>query len=205
MQDGVWGGALTYNVRTQGIAVIFNIFFNTIINSAFGIAQQIFAQASFLSQALLRAFNPQIVASEGMGNRQRMLRLSMKACKFSFLLVTIIAVPCIFEMPAILRFWLENVPDYTVSFCSLILVALLFNQLTVGLQPAVQAVGKVKYYQIIISSIYLFNLPIAYVLLKAKFPINSVMICFALIEFLATIFRIVYIKKIANMSVRVFF
>jgi len=197
--------AISYPARTQGIALIFNAFFNIIVNTAFGIAVQVFGQVSLLSATLLRAFNPQIVISEGMDDRKRMLRLSMMASKFSFFLVAIIAIPCIFEMSSILIFWLKNVPDYTVMFCSLILVALLINQLTVGLQTAVQSVGKIKYYQIIISIIYLLNLPLAYILLKAKFPINSVLICFAFIEFAACIFRIFYLKKVADLSIKEYF
>ncbi|MDR2955362.1 MAG: hypothetical protein LBV43_09795 [Prevotella sp.] len=196
------GGALSYNVRMQGIAVIFNVFFNTIINAAFGIAIQVFGQISFLSVALLRAFNPQIVKSEGMNDRQRMMRLSMMASKFGFFLVAIIAIPCIFEMSSVLKFWLKNVPEYTEMFCSLILIALLINQLTVGLQTAAHAIGKIKYYQIIISFIYLLNLPFTYILLKAKFPINSVLICFIFIELSACFFRVFYLKKIAKLSIK---
>ncbi len=198
-------GALCGVGRTQGLAVILNLFFGTVVNAAYGLANQVSGQMNFFSVTMLRALNPQIMKSEGAGDRKRMLRLSMMASKFGFFLLAFIAIPCIFEMPEILKFWLKEVPEYTVTFCSLILIAIMTNQLTIGLQSAVQATGRIKTYQAIVGSILLTNLPISYILLKYEMPAYSVMIGFIIVEFIACSFRLVFLNKIAGLSIKEYF
>ena len=70
--------------RNQGLALILNLFFGTVVNAAYGIANQVGSQLQFFSRTMLRALNPQIMKSEGAGDRERMLRLSMMASKFGF-------------------------------------------------------------------------------------------------------------------------
>lgn len=195
-------GALAGMGRAQGIAIILNLYFGATVNAAYGIANQVSGQLNFFSATMLRALNPQIMKSEGANDRSRMLRLSMVASKFGFFLLAFIAIPCIFEMHAILLFWLKNVPDNAVTFCSLILIASLMNQLTIGLQSAVQATGKVKVYQAVVGFVLLLNLPIAFFLLKFKLPAYSVLLSFIVIQFIASIMRIFFLKVLVGLSVR---
>src|SRR5690606_16126473 len=134
-------GALCSVGRNQGSAVVLNLFFGVIINASYAIANQINSQLNFFSASMVRALSPQIMKSEGLGDRKRMLRLSMMASKFSFFLLAFIAIPCIFEMSSLLKIWLNIVPDKTVIFTILILISNLISQLTIGLQTAVQATG----------------------------------------------------------------
>lgn len=195
-------GALCGVVRTQGLAILLNIFYGTVINAAYGIANQISGHMKFFSATLLRVLNPQIMKSEGMKNRQRMLRLSMMASKFGFFLLAFIAIPCIFEMPILLKIWLKNVPENTVIFSSLILVAMMTNQLTIGLQSAIQATGNIKIYQSVVGSILLFNLPVAYILLKTGLSAYTALISFICIEFIACMSRLFFLKKLVGLSIR---
>lgn len=187
--------------RTQGLAIIFNIFLGSTINAAYSIASQVSGQLNFFSSTMLQALNPQIMKSEGSGDRKRMLRLSMIASKFSFFLLTFIAVPCIFEMRFLLTIWLKTIPDYTIIFCDLILISLMANQLTIGLQPAFQATGKVKLYQIVVGTTLLLNLPIGFFLLKTEQSVYSVLVSFILIELLACALRLYILKLIAGLSI----
>jgi len=198
-------GALCSVGRSQGLAVILNVFLGTIVNAAYGIANNVSSQLSFFSQMMLKAINPQIAISEGMNDRQRMLRITMMACKFGFFLEAFIAIPVIFEMPEILRFWLKSVPENTVIFCILIIIASLASQLTVGLPSAVQAIGKIKAYQTVVGSIILFNLPIAYILLKTGFPAYSIIMSVIFIELVAGISRLLFIRKLGDLSIWVYF
>jgi O-antigen/teichoic acid export membrane protein len=187
--------------RSQGLGVILNLFFGAIINAAYGIANQVGGQLNYFSATMLRALNPQIMKSEGANDRQRMLRLSIMASKFGFFLMAFIAIPCIYEMPSILNFWLKEVPEFTVMLCNLTLIAIMINQLTIGLQSAFQATGRIKEYQIIVGSTLLFNLPVAYFMLKFELPIYSVLISYIFFEIVSTFLRIFLLKKIAGLSV----
>lgn len=198
-------GALCGLGRTEGLAIIFNIFLGTAVNAAYGIANQVASQMNFFSATMLRALNPQIMKSEGAGDRKRMLRLSMMASKFGFFLLAIFAIPCIFEISNILKIWLKNVPDHTAIFCSLILLGTLFNQLTIGLQSALQATGKIKLYQSIVGTIVLLNIPLAYLLLKFDLPAYSVLASYVIIELVACSVRIVIAKKEATLNIPEYF
>lgn len=195
-------GSLCGIGRNQGTAVILNIFFGAVVNAAYGIANQVSNQLMFFSSTMLRALNPQIMKSEGNGDRERMLRLSMTASKFGFFLLAILAIPCIFEMEQILKFWLNNIPEHTVLFCQLFLVATLINQLTIGLQSAIQATGNIKYYQVIVGSILLLNLPVVYITLSMGQPPEIAIAVFSLIELIACCFRLFFLKKIAGLSIK---
>ena len=132
--------------RTQGISIILNKFFSVAVNAAFGVALHVSSALSFLSHSVMNAMNPQIVKAEGAGNRERMLRLAEIESKFCFLLIGMIIIPCIFEMPSILKIWLKDVPEHTVLFCRFILLTSLVDQLTIGLGTANQAIGNIRDY-----------------------------------------------------------
>lgn len=197
-------GAGSVMARNQGIALLLNVFFGTIVNAAYGIANQVNAQLSYFSVTMLRALNPQIIKSEGSGDRARMLRLSMIASKFSFYLLSFFAIPMMIEMPFVLQCWLKQVPAYTVTMCRLIIIATLINQLSAGIQIAVQSVGKIKKYQVVVSTIVLLNLPLAWLLLKAGYPAASVLISAIGIEVVSGIYRMIAAKNITGLSPAIF-
>ena len=197
-------GSFCAIARNQGLAVILNLFFGVIVNAAYAIAYQVYAQLAYFSINMLKALNPQIMKSEGYGDRNRMLRLSMLACKISFFLLSFFAIPLIIEMPYILNLWLKTVPDNTVIFCQLILVLGLFQQLTVGLMSAIQSVGRIKAYQAVVGSLLILNLPLAYGLLKLGYPSYSVFIGSIFLEIIAGSLRIWFAHKLAGLPVRKF-
>tara|TARA_R110000868_G_scaffold13954_5_gene65254 strand:+ start:57 stop:1550 length:1494 start_codon:yes stop_codon:yes gene_type:complete len=194
-------GALSGLGRNQGLAILFNLFYGVVVNAAFGIANQINGLINVFSLNMLKALNPQIVKSEGNGDRVRMLKLSMKASKFSFFLISFFAIPLIFEMPYILKLWLKIIPDYTIIFSQLTLIITLINQLSIGLQTAVQSIGKIKLYQTVVGGFLLLNLPISYFLLRFGFPIYSPLISIIVIEIFGCYFRIYFMNKIGKMSI----
>ena len=153
------------------------------------------------SANLLKAINPQIVKSEGAGERNLMINLSIQASKFSFFLISFFAIPLIFEMSFLLKYWLIEVPDYSIIFCQLLLVVTLINHLSIGLQTAVQSIGKIKLYQTVIGGFLLLNLPISYYLLKFGLPVFSPLIAIIVIEIFGCYFRIYYMKKFGGLSI----
>ncbi|MBQ2012602.1 MAG: hypothetical protein II206_07410, partial [Bacteroidaceae bacterium] len=129
-------------MRTQGLAVVFNRFLGTIANAA-----------GFIALSILNAVNPQLMKAEGAGDRKRMLHLSMIESKYAFLTMGLILIPVIVEMPEILIFWLGNVPEFATLFCRFVLIAYIMDQLTIGLTSANQAIGKIRNYSLLISTI----------------------------------------------------
>lgn len=194
-------GALCVVIRSQGISVIFNLFFGTIINAAYAAAYQLANQLTFFSSTILQVVNPQIMKKEGANNRESMLRLSLFTCKICYFLLAFIAIPFFFESESILKVWLKNVPDYTVIFANLLLLSILINQLTIGLQPALQAIGRIREYQSIVGSLLLFNLPLAFVLLKLGFTPYMVLLSYCLLEFAACFVRLYLLHRIGGLLI----
>lgn len=198
-------GTVCFLGRTQGLAVLLNIFFGTIVNTAYGIANQVSSQMTLFSVTMMQSLNPQIMKSEGANDRERMLNLTMLASKFSFFLLAFIAVPCIIEMQSILTFWLKKIPENCIIFCDLILIASLVSQFTIGIQSGLQAIGDIKKYQFVVGLLILMNIPIAYGLLKIGFPSYSILISYIIIELIACIVRLYFIKKLGGLSLSTYF
>ncbi|WP_373941224.1 hypothetical protein OEG92_15850 [Polaribacter sejongensis] len=152
-------GAACSMGRGHGVAIISNMFFGTVVNAAFGIANQVKSQSSFFSSTILRAINPQIMKSEGANDRKRMIRLSMMASKFGYFLIAFIAIPLLFEMETVIQLWLNKTPKYVVVFCQLLLIGAIIEQLTVGIKSAIQSVGDIKKYMIYTGGLLLLNMP----------------------------------------------
>lgn len=188
-------------VRNQGIAVVLNAFFSTVVNSAYGIAQQVLGAVQFVSQSILNALNPQIMKSEGADNRERMVRLSQYASKYSFLLLALVAIPIIAEMDTLLQVWLKDVPEHTGMFCRLMLVASLCDQITVGLTSANQAIGKIRVYSLVFYTLKLLVIVAGWICLHYGLPIVSIMWCYVGVELMTSLVRLPLMKWIAGIEI----
>ena len=192
--------------RTQGLAIILNVVYGTVINAAYGIAIQVSNSINFLAQAIVNALSPRVVKAEGAGNRNEMFKLANKTSKFCFLLLAIFAIPIVFEMPDILKFWLgKNYNDNAVMFCRFILIAAICDQTTVGHGLANQAIGKIRNYTLVVNTIKLFTLPLAIVAIFIWKDVKYSMIVFLVIECICAVTRLIFMKITAKMSVSEYF
>lgn len=191
-------------VRNQGIAVVLNAFFGTVVNSAYGIAQQVLGAVQFVSQSILNAINPQIMKSEGADNRERMVRLSEYASKYSFLLLALVAIPIIAEMDTLLQVWLKEVPEHTSMFCRLMLVASLCDQISIGLTSANQAIGKIRVYSVVFYTLKLTVILAGWICLHYGLPIASIMWCYVGVELMTSLVRLPLMKWIAEIEIWAF-
>lgn len=174
--------SLAWVGKNQGLAIILNIFMGTVINAAYSIANQVNSHINFFSATIQKTFRPQIIQSAGRNDIPRMLFLSFTATKLSFYLMFILSLPVILNIDYILSIWLDKVPEWTAMFCVLFLIATCISQLATGFNIMVQAVGKIKTYNIVTSLITLIVLPLSYFLLLTGYPPSLVIICMCLIE-----------------------
>ena len=191
-------------LKNQGMAILLNLFFGILVNAAYGIANQVNSNIRAFSSNMIRAIMPQIIKSEGGGDRERMLRLSVFASKMSFFLLAFFAVPIIIEMPFVLKIWLKAVPENAVIFCQLILLLSLLYQITIGTMIAVTSVGNIKSFQIAVGAVEIFNLPVAYALVKFGLPAYFVLVGSIFLEIFAGGLRIWYAHKIAGLDIKDF-
>lgn len=194
-------------VRTQGIAVLLNRFLcTTIINTAYGIAMQMSGSVNFLAQSILNAMSPRVVKAESAGNRLHMLHLAALTSKYCFLLLSMVAIPLVFEMPQILSCWLGEgkVPEYAVMFCRAVLIAAVCDQLTSGLVLANQAIGRIRNYSLLVNTIKVSTLFFVWLCLYNGLPVVSTMVVYILIELVCAMVRMFYLRSTASLSLSVY-
>jgi len=188
--------------RVTGI--IINMFFGVRLNAANGIARQIRSRINLITVNLTRSILPQLMKSEGGGNRKRMLELTGISTKFATYVFGFFAIPTLFELPIILKLWLVNVPDYTVVFCRWFLIGLLISKLTFHLGDAIRAVGKIKWFQITESIMILLNLPISYFLFKKGYPPQTIYIVPLILGVFVIGLRLYFAHTIADLNIKEF-
>lgn len=194
-------GSVSSLCRTQGISMLLNSFYGITINAAYGIASQVKGQLSFFSSSIVSAARPQIVKSEGEGNRKRMLDLSNSTCKITFLMLSMISIPLIIEMPFVLKLWLKEVPVYTVSFTRLILILNLVFQFCIGTSIGIESVGKIRDLQIIVGGLHFIVLPIGYVMLRNGMQPYTIFIMVIGEETVGLILRLCISRKVTGLNV----
>lgn len=180
--------------RTQGLALVINKFYSTLLNAAYGIGIQVSGAVNFVSSSLGNAINPQLVKSEGANNREHVWNLARLQCKYSFLLLSAVTIPILLEMNNILSIWLKVVPEKAGFFASMILIAALINQLTDGLGSAKHAIGNIKTFVLITSTPKLLVIPTVILCLYYGAPFYSLALCYIGAEALSAFIRLPLLK-----------
>lgn len=181
---------LCITLRTQGLAVVLNRAMGTVVNAAYGIGAQISGMLSNVSTSFSNAISPQLMAAEGRHDRQRMWLLAGLQSKYSFLLLSMLGIPVLFEMPALLKIWLGNVPEHAVLFGRMFLLMQIIDMLTTGLGIANRAIGKIGLYTVVTFTPKLLILPVSWFLLRIGLPLFYVCLVMVMIEFLSMLLRI---------------
>lgn len=159
-------GSLSYVAKEQGVNILINIFFGTIVNAARGITTQVTgAVQGFISNFQL-AMNPQITKYYAQNDLPNLFTLVQRGAKFSLLLYYFLALPLFLDLDYILNLWLVEVPEYTVIFIRLTFILMMIEALSSPIITCLLAVGKVKWYQIIVGGFLMLNLPLSYMALE---------------------------------------
>lgn len=194
-------GSVAVIGRNQGIAIILNRFCGTVLNAAYGVANQINGILGYFSNTFNKSINPQLMQSEGMKDRDRLIRISFISSKFSVLVLTLFVWPLIIEMPYILLIWLKEPPAYTTSLACAILLFSLVHQYSMGLMSAIQATGKIRNYQITMGILVLLNVPLSYIFLKIGLPPYYTTIGFVIAEAISLVARLFYARSLVGIKI----
>ncbi len=188
--------------RTQGMSVLFNEFFGTTANAAYGIATHLYSYVSFISTSVVNAMNPQIMQAEGKKDRAKMLNLAEKESKILFILMSIAFIPLIIEMDGILNIWLHyRIPEGTCIMCQCLLAAFIVDQSTYGLLSANQATGKIKWFTIIMYTPKLLFIGLIWLMFANHSSIRDAMFAFIVIEAVMALARLPYMKYTTGLNI----
>ena len=141
-------GAGSWQLMTQGVSLLLNVYFGVAVNAARGVANQVDMAIMQFVNNFTTAVNPQITKSYALGDKSYMFSLMYRGAKFSYFLVLFFAIPIICETDYILGLWLGIVPDHAVTFVRLALIVSMIQVLSNTMITAMLATGDIKKYQI---------------------------------------------------------
>ncbi len=187
--------------KTQGVSMVINIFFGTLINAAQGVAIQVSNAIEQFSYNFMKALNPQIIKSYAVKDVDNVLYLSSTGTRFSFYFFTLLSVPIYYNINYILGIWLTIIPEWTDIFVKLILCSMLIETFSRTLITIILASGKIVKYKIGISIILFMNFPLSYICLKNGFPPSSIYVILAFMYVLCLCWRLYITTKVIEFSI----
>lgn len=196
-------GACANISKVQGCAIIINLFFGTLVNAAFAIANQVESFILLFARSLNNAAIPQITKSFSVGDKQRSIVLTSYISKYTFILMCLVAFPVMLEMDFLLGLWLKDVPQGTSTFCRLIVLGGLLDCLGAGIPALVNATGKIRNYQIILHCFTLLGLPISYVLYKIGYGQYTISVVYCIIIGTSAILRLYLLKRLYRIDISI--
>ena len=140
--------AISSLFSVQGVGLVLNHFYGTVLNAAQGIAQQLNGQMSSFALNMMKALNPVIVKKAGAKNVNGMNTVTIAGCKYSTYLMLFFAIPFIIEVSYVLEIWLREVPEWASVFCVLQIIQTIISQMANSASTAVYAQGDIKGYAI---------------------------------------------------------
>ena len=198
-------GSIAVLGRNQGIAVVLNMFFGTLLNAAYGVANQLNVLVSTFAATITTVFSPIIMKYKGQGDKEQMLYVASLSSKISFLLSSIMALPILLELDNILNIWLTEVPKYTLQITSGTIITFVIMQMYPGLTRALYAEGHIKWYQIVISVTILLVLPLGYILFKLKYSPVSIIYCMIFAQILVLIETVYFSYRLLGFGWKKYF
>lgn len=190
-------GSVSHMMQSQGVNLILNAFWGTIVNAANGVATQVNSAVNSLTAGFVTAVRPQMIKSYASGDIEYLKKMYYSVSKLTFFLVMILAIPLIGEIDIILDVWLGRgkYPEMTALFCQLTIFMTLCNSYATPTSIIIHATGKMKKFQIVVSTVTLIIVPIAYFAAKVGCDASFIIFLSALVTIAAQITRLFIIKE----------
>lgn len=194
-------GEIAWTFTGQGVNIILNLFFGPAVNAARGISEQVNGAVARFVNNFQTAVNPQLVKSYAAEQLEDMKKLLYRGIRFSYYLLLILSMPLILNMDFILHIWLKKVPEYATGFCQLVLVCSMVSSVSNLLAQVARAYGKIRKYQLWVSTCLFLNFPVSYIVLKFGASPLSTMLVNICIQALLLFIRLYLTKPMIGLSI----
>lgn len=195
-------GAMVFN--TQGVSILVNMYFGVAMNAARGIATQVEAAVLSFVMNFTTAINPQIIKTYAAGETTEMFYLVCRGAKYTCFMLMMFALPLILEAETVMSLWLVDVPDHTVLFVRLVLIATLFNIVGNTGYTACQATGNIKWYSIIISSVGSLSFLLTWLVFALGAPVESMYFVFMAVYIVVDTVRLFIMRRLTGFPISLF-
>jgi O-antigen/teichoic acid export membrane protein len=188
-------GSVATMSSNQGVNILLNIFYGVTVNASMGIANQVNGAINSFVNNFQTAFRPQIVKSYAAQEQKSLEQLIYRTSKMSFLLLFALTFPVMINIDFVLKIWLKTVPNYAATFCNIIQICALVEAISAPLWMTVQATGKIKKYQLWISSALGLNIILSYIFLKMGYSPEIVLKIKLFVYALCLIIRMIFMQS----------
>lgn len=193
-------GALASIGKTQGSALIVNAFFNTAMNTALGLANTVNSMLQMLAGNVSSSIAPQITKAYAAGNKDRAVALTSMSSKIAFMFMLLVSSPFLLTPSYIFSIWLGNVPDYVILFSQLLIIDALIGSLNRGIPELVFATGNIKWYQLIVNTLFLISVFVAYIVLRAGAPAHFIIVTYIIFSIIVLIVRQIVLHRLTKIN-----
>ncbi len=197
-------GAIAFLFNGEGVNVLLNIFFGTIVNASRGIALTVANVVGQFISNFQNAAAPQIIKYYSQSNYEEMNRLIVNNAKYSSYLFIIIGIPIFIEIHYLLYLWLGQVPMYSAWFSRLVILQIMITAIDGPIGRGIHAFGRMKLPNLTSAIIYLMVLPISYVVLKLGANPITIYIVNILVYPFALFCDLFILHKYSNISIILF-
>lgn len=160
---------LSNTLSSQGVIMLFNIFFLPVVVAAQAIANQISNALMQFVNNVRQAVNPQVIKLYADGKFEDSKRLTFSSAEYIFDLLLLIGAPCIIAMPTLLNIWLVDVPDYAIAFAQLIVLQDILGNFSAAFYTPMVAANKIHKNSIAAAILCAFKFGLLFVLFKFGF------------------------------------
>lgn len=186
-------------IRSYGINLLLNVFFNPAVNAARAIAFQIYNAVNQLSNNFFTAVKPQMYKSYANDERLALYKLIFRSTIICAYLISLLVFPILHNTEYILGLWLHEVPEYAVVFTQLVLINGLIDSANGPTIAPALATGRIRNYQLSVSITTFLNLPISYIALKLGCAPTSTMIVSIIISYFILFLRAYFLKSMIGL------
>lgn len=194
-------GSLAMLMRSQGIAILVNKYFGPRVNAAMVVANTVNSQTTTLSGAMTGAFSPVITTACGAGDYVTMRKMAFCVCKFGMALSYIFLLPLALELPYVMKLWLKDPPAFSVGLCWIMLLITFLDKQTYGHMLAIMAYGKMAWFQVVVGTLNLMALPLAWLFVSNGANVYFVVWAMAITWALVVYGRLYFAKIYVDMKV----
>ena len=191
-------GNVTNTIKDQGLNVLLNRFFGTLLNAAAGVAGQVMGILSAFAGNITLAFRPQIVKEYAAGNYTRFNYLICMGTKFQVIVCILSVVPIFFNLDFLMGLWLDVVPNGAVVLCQVLLINTIFFSFNPFIYYGVVATGHVRGINLALGISYVVALVLFFVTLKITGSYVLTYIMNLLVSPISTVFYVIVLKKILS-------
>jgi O-antigen/teichoic acid export membrane protein len=157
-------GSMSTAARVHGLAVLANFFLGPVASAVLGIANQLANMLGLMASAVVNAIAPRILKAEAAGETKSSIDIALASAKYTSFVAAMVAVPLLIEASDVLDLWLIKPPAGAATAVTLLIVAVVLDQLSASSGIVHLATGRVARYQLTCGLLSIAALPVSAVI-----------------------------------------